>query len=101
MTGPVLFALIVVTVVLILAGAGVLEYRRVYRRRRRRPGRRALRGVYRGPDGRVREWMLWVGDGMAPAGPDLIGRPINIDGRTGRVVDATALTILVEWDHAA
>jgi hypothetical protein len=42
--------------------------------------------------------MLWVGDGVAPAGPDLIGRPVNIHGRTGKVVDATALMIQVEWD---
>lgn len=47
-----------------------------------------------------REWMLWVGDGTAPAGPHLVGTPVNIDGRTGKVVDATALLIQVEWDHA-
>jgi len=45
-----------------------------------------------------RETLLWVGDGMAPAGPHLIGSPVNVHGRTGRVVDASALTIVVEWD---
>ncbi len=52
-----------------------------------------------GPDGKPWEWMLWVGDGMAPAGPHLIGTPVNIDGRTGKVIDTTQLTVLVEWDH--
>ncbi len=99
MTGPEIFALVFLAIMAVLILAAFADYRRLGRR----PGATAAKalGLCRGPDGRVREWMLWVGDGMAPAGPDLIGRPINIDGRTGRVVDATALTILVEWDHAA
>jgi len=61
-----------------------------------RPLRR--RAGYGPPPPAKREWMLWVGDGMAPAGPDLVGRPVAMNGRTGKVVDATALMIQVEWD---
>lgn len=60
------------------------------------PARR--RSGYYPPPPDKREWMLWVGDGMAPAGPHMIGWPVNIGGRTGKVVDATLLQIQVEWD---
>lgn len=47
--------------------------------------------------GRKRERLLWIGDGMAPAGAHLHGCPVVVNGRTGVVVDSTALTITVEW----
>ena len=51
--------------------------------------------VERKPD---QEWFLWVGDGMAPAGPHLIGSPVTFEGRKGKVVDTTSLKILIEWE---
>lgn len=54
-----------------------------------------LFGRRKGPE---RDWLIWVGDGMAPAGPELIGLPVNVNGRKGRVVDTTMLTVCVEWD---
>lgn len=45
-----------------------------------------------------REWMLWVGDGIEPAGSWVIDFPVDINGRKGKVVDFTALKILVEWE---
>lgn len=51
-----------------------------------------------GPTGKKREWMIWTGDGMAPAGPHLVGCPVDFDGRKGVVVDTTLLTVLVEWE---
>jgi hypothetical protein len=45
-----------------------------------------------------REWKIWIGDGMAADARQQIGRPVNIHGRTGKVVDATDLLIQVEWD---
>lgn len=46
-----------------------------------------------------REVMLWVGDGMAPAGPHLLNSPVDLgDGRKGKVVDTSLLTITVEWE---
>lgn len=47
---------------------------------------------------KAREWMIWIGDGMAPAGPHLIGSPVDFHGRKGRVVAATALQVQIEWD---
>ncbi|MCI0421488.1 MAG: hypothetical protein L0312_20065 [Acidobacteria bacterium] len=47
---------------------------------------------------REREWMIWVGDGMAPAGLYLVGQNVNYLGRRGKVIDATLLSILVEWE---
>lgn len=44
------------------------------------------------------EWLLWVGDGIAPADASLLNRPVRIDGRRGTVVDFTQLRILVEWE---
>jgi len=62
-------------------------------------------GPYRAPRGKSgltkpkeREDMLWVGDGMAPAGPHLLGLPVDINGRKGKVVGHTLLTITVEWE---
>ncbi len=50
--------------------------------------------------GRAKErtQMIWVGDGMSPANPYLLGKPVEIDGRKGRVVDTSLLTITVEWE---
>lgn len=45
-----------------------------------------------------REWMLWIGDGVAPAGPHLIGTPVLMEGHRGKVIDTTALKVLVEWE---
>jgi hypothetical protein len=84
----------------VLALSGVYVLMLFWRDRyeaRSRFARRSRHGTAVRPPDR-REWMLWVGDGVAPAGPDLIGRPVNIHGRTGKVVDATALMIQVEWD---
>lgn len=82
-------AIAVVFIVLVSLAYGIAMRRLI---RKQREFRRAL--YCRGG----REWLLWIGDGMAPAGPHLIGRPVNINGRTGKVVDATLLKILVEWD---
>lgn len=41
------------------------------------------------------EKMLWL---LSSPGSDQIGRPVNIDGRTGKVIDGDGLTITVEWD---
>lgn len=93
MSGPMMVAVILGLVVVMIAVAAGLDHRRLLRRRFH---------YYPPPPARKkREWMLWVGDGTAPAGPHLIGTPVNIDGRTGKdrkVVDATQLQIQVEWD---
>lgn len=44
------------------------------------------------------EWMIWVGDGMCPDGDKQVGRKVNIDGRTGEVIEGTPLMIKVRWD---
>lgn len=44
---------------------------------------------------RRREVLLYNGDGP---GSEMVGRPVNMDGRTGVVVEGTVLTITVEWD---
>jgi len=56
------------------------------------------RAARRKPGSKQREQLLWVGDGMAPAGPHLLGQPVVIDGRKGVVVDHSLLTITVEWE---
>ena len=57
-----------------------------------------LKRLFSPPKPPEREWLLWVGDGMSPAGPDLVGRPVELDGKKGKVVDTTLLKILVEWE---
>jgi hypothetical protein len=47
------------------------------------------------PAAKEREWMVWMHD---DSGRDQVGRTVNIDGRTGKVVDGTISKILVEWD---
>lgn len=39
---------------------------------------------------------LWVSD-RETCGPHLIGRPIELEGRKGKVVATTLLTITVKW----
>lgn len=46
-----------------------------------------------------REVLLWVGDGMSPADDSLLGKDVDFDGRKGRVVETSPLTITVEWDN--
>ena len=51
------------------------------------------------PRAKDREWLIWVGDGMAANAREQIGRPVDLgDGRKGKVVDATHLMIEVEWE---
>jgi len=43
--------------------------------------------------------MIYVGDGVRAAEPDeLVGRPVNINGRRGKVVANGPLFMTVEWD---
>ncbi len=67
--------------------------------------RRSVVGT-RGPNGDIGtvisrfphvERFLWVSDGF-DSGKDQIGRPVNLDGQKGTVVDGTALTIDVQFD---
>ncbi len=44
------------------------------------------------------EQMIWIGDGIRADGHEQIGRRVEIDGRTGTVIDGDALTITVKWD---
>jgi len=39
----------------------------------------------------------WAGDGFS-LGEDQVGRPVNIEGRTGKVVSGDAFFIVVKWD---
>lgn len=55
-----------------------------------------LRSIWKLFCGKQREKLLWMHPDSS--GCAQIGRPVNIDGRTGRVVDGTELTIIVEWD---
>lgn len=43
-----------------------------------------------------RETLLWRHE--APPSPGLIGTPVELDGRRGRVVAVSLLTVTVEWD---
>lgn len=43
------------------------------------------------------EWMLWV-RGPGPPPDDVVGSPVDFNGRRGVVIDKTLLTILVRWD---
>lgn len=73
---------------------------------RRRPARPPAYPLSVGHDGVRRDIkpdpkrgrLLWVGDGMTPAGAHLVGRPIEVNGRSGVIVETTALTVTVEWD---
>jgi len=52
------------------------------------------------PKVKQREWVIWVGDGMAPAPANVVGWPVDIHGRKGKVVERSevGLYILIEWD---
>ena len=41
------------------------------------------------------EKFLWVAEGH---GSDQIGRKVNLEGRTGVVIDGTVLTVTVQFD---
>lgn len=45
----------------------------------------------------IREVMLYTGDGVA--GPEFVGMAVNVNGRKGKVVEATMLTLTVEWEQ--
>ena len=46
-----------------------------------------------------REEMIYVGDGIrAPEPGELVGRPVNINGRRGKVVDNGPIYMTVEWE---
>lgn len=46
-----------------------------------------------------REEMIYVGDGIrAPEPGELIGQPVNVNGRRGRVVANGPLSMTVEWE---
>ena len=72
-------------------GRDIIERRAMSRPPRRPPSRPSGQ-----PSGNER---LWVGDGMAPAGPHLVGSPVSFHGRRGVVVETTLLKILVEWNE--
>lgn len=47
----------------------------------------------------ARERMWYVGDGIrAPENAELVGTPVNIKGKTGKVVENDAFYITVEWN---
>lgn len=47
-----------------------------------------------------REWYLWIGDGIAPAGPELVGSKfIDTDGHEKTIVETTQLKVLLEWEE--
>jgi hypothetical protein len=46
-----------------------------------------------------REVLVYYGDGIrAPEKGELVGRRVNLNGKTGAVVESDALSITVEWD---
>lgn len=44
------------------------------------------------------EKFIWVGDEMAADGRNQIGRPVDINGKTGKVIAGDGLTITVQWE---
>jgi len=43
------------------------------------------------------ERFLWIGDGM-DSGSDQVGRPVDLDGRKGKVIAGTVLTVDIEFE---
>ena len=46
------------------------------------------------------EQMVWVGDGINANAKDQVGRRVNINSKTGKVVDASDLYIFIKWDFS-
>lgn len=45
------------------------------------------------------EVMQWIGDGLrAPENGELVGKPVNFNGKRGKVISNDAFTITVKWE---
>jgi hypothetical protein len=57
-----------------------------------------IRWLFGKPEKPKPETMLWVSEMPPPEPGSLIGRPVDFNGRKGKIVGNTMLTVDVEWE---